>query len=656
MGTSSQYDEIEWRNGLPYSLLCHEYYFSSQIAIKEACYTYLKHGQLLEKITLLTDNSQLTIAETGFAAALNFLTTVIAWRKANKAANVKLNYISIECYPLKPDDLNQILQLFPELAIVAAELLSRYYLLTQGFHRIHLADNICLTLIVNEIESTLTQLNSTIDIWYLNKFNTTKNTSRWNNQTIKQTSRLSKYKTTFIAATANSELPILLEQYGFKVKKTAELSNTNELFYGYLTNVSTTQIKSTRTYLNKQLSNIKQPGKIAIIGGGISGATTAYSLAKRGYLVTIFERNSQLAQEASGNNQGVIYGNFSINDANLFELSSNAYRLTNHLINSIDVNNQYHNQCGVIQVSHNNKQLKRNLELIKSINDKQFVYEVNKSQMRTLSNCEIKAEHGIFFPHGMWINPAKFINDLVKQYPDNIQILTLQNITKLEYLKDKWQITNEQNQLSNNFAAIIICNSFMINQFEQIKTLPIRKIRGQVSIAQGQSPTNCIICAEGYITPSFANNFSFGATFDFKNQNFAVTQEEHLQNTATITKMLDIPAATIDSNKLTGKTNIRVSSNDYLPIIGPISDKLDFTTTYAKLRLDKNYYFKDNPAYLPNLYINTGYGSKGLLFAPLGAEIIADYIDNSPLPISEQLRQAIHPNRLYARELIKNGS
>ena len=137
MGTSSQYDEIEWRNGLPYSLLCHEYYFSSQIAIKEACYTYLKHGQLLEKITLLTDNSQLTIAETGFAAALNFLTTVIAWRKANKAANVKLNYISIECYPLKPDDLNQILQLFPELAIVAAELLSRYYLLTQGFHRIH---------------------------------------------------------------------------------------------------------------------------------------------------------------------------------------------------------------------------------------------------------------------------------------------------------------------------------------------------------------------------------------------------------------------------------------------------------------------------------------------------------------------------------------
>ncbi len=54
-----------------------------------------------------------------------------------------------------------------------------------------------------------------------------------------------------------------------------------------------------KPYLSKPVtnSNIK---KIAIIGGGISGATTAHSLAQRGYQVTLFERNAALAQEASG--------------------------------------------------------------------------------------------------------------------------------------------------------------------------------------------------------------------------------------------------------------------------------------------------------------------------------------------------------------------
>jgi D-amino-acid dehydrogenase len=43
---------------------------------------------------------------------------------------------------------------------------------------------------------------------------------------------------------------------------------------------------------------------IAIIGGGITGVTTAYALAKRGFNVTLFERNRYVAMETSFANGG----------------------------------------------------------------------------------------------------------------------------------------------------------------------------------------------------------------------------------------------------------------------------------------------------------------------------------------------------------------
>jgi glycine/D-amino acid oxidase-like deaminating enzyme len=43
---------------------------------------------------------------------------------------------------------------------------------------------------------------------------------------------------------------------------------------------------------------------IAIVGGGITGVTTAYALAKRGFSVTLFERHRYVAMETSFANGG----------------------------------------------------------------------------------------------------------------------------------------------------------------------------------------------------------------------------------------------------------------------------------------------------------------------------------------------------------------
>jgi tRNA 5-methylaminomethyl-2-thiouridine biosynthesis bifunctional protein len=51
------------------------------------------------------------------------------------------------------------------------------------------------------------------------------------------------------------------------------------------------------------------------------------------------------------------------------------------------------------------------------------------------------------------------------------------------------------------------------------------------------------------------------------------------------------------------------------------------------------------------LYVNTGHGSKGLITAPLCAEVLASIICGGPLPIDGVLFSALDPNRFLLRKM-----
>ncbi|MCD4543099.1 bifunctional tRNA (5-methylaminomethyl-2-thiouridine)(34)-methyltransferase MnmD/FAD-dependent 5-carboxymethylaminomethyl-2-thiouridine(34) oxidoreductase MnmC, partial [Burkholderia pseudomallei] len=51
------------------------------------------------------------------------------------------------------------------------------------------------------------------------------------------------------------------------------------------------------------------------------------------------------------------------------------------------------------------------------------------------------------------------------------------------------------------------------------------------------------------------------------------------------------------------------------------------------------------------LYGAFGYGSRGLVWAALGAELIAAQIDGEPWPLERELAEAIDPARFLVRAL-----
>ena len=127
-----------------------------------------------------------------------------------------------------------------------------------------------------------------------------------------------------------------------------------------------------------------------------------------------------------------------------------------------------------------------------------------------------------------------------------------------------------------------------------------------------------------------------------------------IPNQPTHSSSLKPNAANPNKTHPKGHTATRCDCHDHLPAVGAISDPTALRTTYAAYALDKNYRIATPCPDLPNAYTNTAHGSRGLATAPICAAEIAAQICHTPRPLSERLRQALNPNRLIIRQIIRS--
>ena len=400
--------------------------------------------------------------------------------------------------------------------------------------------------------------------------------------------------------------------------------------------------------------NYNSSKKVVIIGGGISGASTAYSLAKRGYNITLYERNATLASEASGNPQGILYGNFSGNHTPMLELSLAGYSYSHKLITKLLTIKKDYDNCGLIQLDYNEKTHKQHQQILSANFPDDMCYFVNQEQINSLAGENIKCDSGLFFPNGLWVDPRKLVNKLVN-HPNIVVKLN----TEIKYLIRKsdgnWQIIDGNGNV-DTAPNITLCNSYDLTTFTQFNKIYLRKIRGQVSIIPQANNLKTILSNNGYITPSNNNSYIIGASFKFKDLDSSIKYEEHLENLNNIEKILPQLTTQINHDELIGRVSFRSSTTDYIPLVGPIANYDLFKIAYKDLAKDSNYWINTLCPYLEGLFVNVAHGAKGILTAPLCGEIIADYINNSSLSISDHLRKALHPNRFWVKEIVKHSS
>ncbi|CAH0207395.1 bifunctional tRNA (5-methylaminomethyl-2-thiouridine)(34)-methyltransferase MnmD/FAD-dependent 5-carboxymethylaminomethyl-2-thiouridine(34) oxidoreductase MnmC [Pseudomonas brassicacearum] len=652
-----QHAQLDWDDqGRPRSRVFDDVYFSDQSGLEETRYVFLEQNNLAERFAALADDGRLVIGETGFGTGLNFL---CAWQLFEQCApaGARLHFVSVEKYPLSPEDLRRALALWPQLSLQAAQLLEQYVAIHQGFQRLVLANGrVTLTLLIGDALEQLPQLDGQIDAWFLDGFAPARNPEMWTAELFAELARLAAPGATLSTFTSTGWVRRLLNAAGFKMKRTPGIGHKWEILRGVFLGwpEQTPMPSPAKPWYARPMPHTGER-RALVIGGGLAGCASAASLAARGWQVTLLERHAGLAEEASGNPQGVLYLKLSAHGTALSQMILSGFGYTRRVLEQLQRGVDW-DACGVLQLAFTSKEAERQAQLAEAF-PRDLLHPLDQSEAQARSGIGL-ACGGLFYPEGGWVHPPALCR--WQASGPAIDVQPHHDVLHLRRVDGQWQAWDGERCVASAPVAIL-ASAAEIKRFEPAADLPLKRIRGQITrlpqTARSQSLAT-VVCAEGYVAPPRLGEHTLGASFDFNSDDLTPTAAEHAGNLQMLEEIsLDLVdrlnAGSLDPERLEGRAAFRCTSPDYLPIVGPLADRQAFTEAYAALGKDARQ-VPDAPCpWLDGLYINSGHGSRGLITAPLSGELIAAWLDNEPLPLPRSVAEAGHPNRFALRALIR---
>lgn len=626
---------LDWQDGQPVSALFGDVYFSRESGIAETRHVFLQKNRLRERWQELS-HTIFTIGETGFGTGLNFLCAWHLWREI-APPHARLHFVSTEKFPLTQDDLQCALAMWPELSELSRLLVAQYQRIVPGWQRLVFDDGrVTLTLLVGDARKTLPQLTASIDAWFLDGFSPAKNPEMWQQDIFDQLARLAMPGCTLATFTSAGFVRRGLQAAGFTMEKVAGYGSKREMLRGRFAGSTSTKMAPER--------------RAVIIGGGIAGTSSAHALATRGWHVTLIERHAALAQEASGNAQGVLYPRLSGHDIPLSRIALNGFLHTLRLAEMHLEQGRDWDKCGLLQQAFNAREAKRCDEVAMRSLPTELVRTVDATEATELAGLEMP-QGGLWFPHGAWIHPPALCRALA-DHPNTHHSLSCEPLT-LRQTQDSWQVL-EHDRVVAEAPVVIVCTANDSLRFAQTTHLPLEPVRGQITQLPATDTSRqlkTVICTEGYISPAWNGAHCVGASFSPGEIDIALRAEDNAHNLSMLRALSpalygSLGGTTLAPETLSGRVSLRCVAPDYLPMAGLLLDPNTLVDRY-EIGSRKS---PDELPWLTGLYVNTAHGSKGLLTAPLSAELIAAMLEHEPLPMDTSLARALDPNRFLLRE------
>lgn len=646
---------VDWVDGEPRSRHFGDIYFSRSRGLEETRYVFLDGNDLARRFERLSARGTFTIGETGFGTGLNFLA---AWQRFEALApeDARLHFVSTELHPLSTADLARALSLWPDLRTHADALLASYDALPPGFHRFVFASGrVTLTLLVGDAADTLPQLDARMDAWFLDGFAPSKNPGLWCDEVLTQISRLSHAGTTCATYTVAGAVRRGLDAAGFRVERTPGFGTKREMLRG-------TCVQPVAEGHRPPWTRRPPAGPVrdaVVIGGGLAGASTAASLAARGIRVVLVDRCRGLAEETSGNAQGMLYIKPSPHPTPLTALVVAGLAFTQRVLaTALPADGVSWSRCGVLTLAHDPAEADR-MERIATLGwPAEFARPVDRDEASRIAGVEVPAG-GLFHPGAGWVHPRALCEALVSR--DGIRLQLGQRADRIERTESgRWSVQAEGERIAEA-DVFVVAGGLSSRGFAQCEALPLRGIRGQITTipaTESSRQLRTVLCAESYAAPAREGVHCVGATFDVHDEAPTFRVEDNRDNLEALMRVSPafaraLQAETLDAAALDGRAGVRCVTPDYLPVIGPMVDAAVFAERFQALRHDAKRKVEGDVPWLQGLYVNTGHGSRGLVTAPLGGELIASLVAGEPLPLGESLVRALAPVRFAVRSLTR---
>ena len=378
-----------------------------------------------------------------------------------------------------------------------------------------------------------------------------------------------------------------------------------------------------------------------VIGAGVAGSAACERLCAHGWDVTLIERHAEPAQEASGNLAGIFMPLLSKDDNIPTRLSRTAFLFAlRQWVRLGGVGKAFAGaSCGVLQLARDAGHAAVQREVVEAWN-------YPTEYVRWLDAAAASARLGSATPHGGWLfeqggwaRPSSLCAALLDACGARLRRVFLAEALDLQRVDGRWQVRDGAGALVAEAPTVVLATGAGARALAQSAPLPLQALRGQVThLAPERVPAqSLVVCREAYITPPFEGVICAGATYD-DDADPALRAASQQENMARLAEIL--PAVRVADAPLAGRVGFRCAAPDRLPLAGALPD-------YPSAgRLER---LRDVPRH-PGLHCLLGYASRGIIWAPLMAELLVSQLEGLPAPLEANLAAALDPGRFLLKQ------
>jgi tRNA 5-methylaminomethyl-2-thiouridine biosynthesis bifunctional protein len=525
------------------------------------------------------------ILETGFGFGLNFLATWQAWRR-DPARCGKLHFVSVEKHPFTLSDLRVLHSRYPEFEAEAAQLHAAWPMLVPGAHRLELdAGRIVLTLFFSDVK-LLRDLRLAADAIYLDGFSPARNPDMWSHALLRAVSRLAAPGATAATWSVAASVRAALESAGFAVEKAAGFGNKKEMLLA----------RSIR-----KVNFAPTPRRNAVvIGAGLAGAAICERLCARGWQVRLIERHAAPAQEASGNHAGSFHPLVTPDDSVFARLTRAGFLYG--LFNWEKLDGVRWDRCGVLQFARDAKEdASQRASIANLAPPAEYAQYVTREEAAAHAGVPVEAA-GLWFPEAGWSQPQSLVNAQLAACGDRLERVFNNEIKKLE-----------------EGAVVILATAG--DALSPVPHARLRRVRGQLTYLPGESidAPRAVLLRGGMVLPPVDGVCVVGASYDLNDEDPAPRASSHAGNLERLERIIPLKTK---PQSLEGRVAFRTVAPDRLPLVGKLAE---------------------------GVYGALAYGSRGLLWSALAAEVLASELEGDPMPMEGTLLNALDPGRFARR-------
>ncbi len=555
------------------------------------------------------------VLDTAFGAGAAFLATV-----ARRRAGEPLHYLAIA--PAVPD-----MATLAALAAVLPGLAAQWPVDVPGLHRLHLPqEQLTLDLLAGPADDWLAEIVARVDEFIIPA----------PLEAIRALQRLAAPAATLRIRHADEQALRKLRAAGFTVAGDADGEWLHAVY----------------TSRKPQPPRAPRPERRAVvIGAGVAGSAACERLAARGWQVTLIERHDAPAQEASGNRAGIFMPLLSRDDNIPTRLTRAAFLYAQRAwlqLGGIDPQAPgpeageggiRGRQCGVLQLARDAAHALLQKEVVDARHyPQQYVRWLDAAQASAMLGAPTPfgAWH---FPQGGWATPATACRAMLRACGDRLHRLFHAEALRLERGGDGWRVLAADGRQLASAPTVILASGAGATALAQARELPLYTMRGQVTHLQEDAfpSLQLVVCREAYMTPPVDGIVSVGATYD-KSADRQLWQSSQDENLLRAEEILGSPHGA--GAPLQGRVGFRTMAPDRLPLVGALPDST-IDARAERLR---------DLARHAGLHTLLGYASRGLIWAPLAAEILACQLEDEPLPIEATLAAALDPGRFLLKQ------